>query len=351
MLDPQTNFIPSLSGPYIDLNESVAERKIFYRLGDSEVFQFANKNTTINGEKLINVIPRVMMNDQGFLHVDFTQLDKTIVYELFDSNHYKLTCKKAMRHLIETGKVSMVYSDTYKLPTSIPYIIQTNKNDTKVYVNISDFVVINQYGIFEVTQNRNYNALMAVLFAACVVYQIVSGMNTLPNDLADGLVIMYANMMEKCIHGIVHLDPHTREKVKYLCTEFALVQMYGTEKGLSLFYRYKDSYFQKLTKLVTDSIDNRFNIDAFDKLSTFIDELKRIYPSMPDILSEVNIYTKWINMYGASTAMSVDYLGYHIYTVCMIFFESPLIVRISLEPILEKSKGTEMYRRMQAVIG
>ena len=34
------------------------------------------------------------------------------------------TCKKSIRDLIDQGRIRMVYSEEYKLPTCVPYIIQ-----------------------------------------------------------------------------------------------------------------------------------------------------------------------------------------------------------------------------------
>lgn len=186
--------------------------------------------------------------------------------------------------------------------------------------------------------------------AACMAYRIITTTSALPADLADGMVLMYANMMERVINGLVHMDPVMRDKVRYLATEFALIQMYGTETGTELFYRYKNKYFPKLSKMITDSIDNQFKLDNFDKLSLFIDELKNLYPSMRG-LTMYTIYDRWIRAYGPATAMSVDYLGYHIYTICMVLMESPLISRMALEPVLEKSRGADMYKRIQTLIG
>ena len=57
------DFIPTIyeAGCDIDTSradvimENVGPRTIFYRLGESEVFEYANKNTTLNGIKLIDV--------------------------------------------------------------------------------------------------------------------------------------------------------------------------------------------------------------------------------------------------------------------------------------------------------
>ena len=344
------HFLPSVSEPEDELvNENVASRTIFYRLGESEVFQYANKNTSLNGTKLIDVIPRMSLDGEGFSYVGFDDLDKSVQYELFDGPKYKIPCRRAMRLMIESGKVQMVYGTQYRVPTSIPFIVQTSNKGCRIFVNITDFVDMNQYGKYEVSHGRNYNALMAILFSGCLAYKIVSEGTVLPADVADTVVLMYANMLERTINSILHLDPITRDKVRYLATKFALIQMYGTDKGEELFYRYQQKYFPKLSKIITDTMDSQFHLDHFDKLSLFVEELKRLYPAMRG-LSDYLIYDKWIRSYGAATAMSIDYFGYHLYTVCMVLFESPLISRVALEPIMEKNRGTELYKRLPMMI-
>ena len=346
------DFLPSLSRvANIPMNEAVAERKIFYRLGDSEIFQYANKNTVINGQRLIDVIPRMILSDQGFLQVQLSQLDKTVIYELFEGPHYKLTCKKTLRQLIENGTINMVYSEQYKLPTAIPYIVQGSGSKAKIFVNVSDFLTLDQYGKYQIIQVRNYNGIMAALFASAVSIRLIQNGGEMSADLGDGLVLVYAAMMERAINSLVHMDPITKDKVRYLASEFALIQLYGTEDGQRRFLnRYKDKYFPKLSKMITDSLDAQFQLDGFDKVSNFVAELKRLYPSMRG-LTEYLVMDKWIRLFGAATTLGIDYLGYHIYTLCMVLFESPLISRMALEPVMEKNRGTDMYRRMQTLIG
>lgn len=345
-------FLPSLSTPDISMvNESVEARTIFYRLGESEVFQYANKNTSINGVKLIDVIPRMAMGDKGFNHVGYKDLDNSVQYELFEGPKYRIPCKKEMINLLDSGKVQMVYSSEFRVPTSIPYIVQTssNKANTRVFVNITDFVDVNTYGKYVITHGRNYGALMSVIFAACVAYKVVASNITLPANVADTIVLVYANMLERVINSIVHMDPVTRDKVRYLSTKFALIQMYGTVEGEKLFYRYQQKYFPKLSKIITDTIDAQFKLDHFDKFSLFIDELKTQYKTMHG-LTDYMIYDKWIRSYGAATALSIDYFGYHIYTICMVLFESPLVNRLALEPVMEKNRGTDLYKQLPMMI-
>ena len=107
-----------------EINESVGQRKVFYRLGESELFNYANHNYKAGGLSLVDVIPRVVVTDHGFDHIGLEKMDKTLQYELFDSGRFKLNCKGAIRKMLDTGKVVPVYSDDYRLPVSIPYIVQ-----------------------------------------------------------------------------------------------------------------------------------------------------------------------------------------------------------------------------------
>lgn len=359
MLDEGRILLPSLS--WIDMTEtvevmgeSVGPRKIFYRLGESEIFIYANKNTLLgktgSSQKMIDVIPRMAIEDEGFLHIDYSQLDKTVQYELFEGPRYKMPCKKAIRSMIDSGRIKVVYSEEYKLPTCIPYIVQGSGTQARIFVNVSDFLQMDQYGKYQITSQRNYNAIMAILFAAAVSLRIVETIAAVPADLGDGIVLTYSAMLTRVINSLIHMDQIMKEKVQYLCAEYCLIQMYGTETGQKMFFdRFAAKYFPKLSSMVRDTIDSQFSTDSFDKLSVFAIELQRVYPFMRG-LDDYKIMDKWMRLYGACTAMSIDYIGYHIYTLCMVLLESPLISRMALEPVMEKNKGVEMYKRMQMMI-
>lgn len=330
------------------IKESVETRDIVYRLGDSYLFNMANKNIKVKGERLVDVIPKMTKDGYGFTHITYDMLDKTLVYELFESNRFRLPNKTLIRTFLQRQSIQMVYSETYRIPTSIPYIFMTGKTP-KLFVNVSDFVEMDEYGKVNVTQTRNYNALFAVLLAAVINYILLyKRYATLPVKFEQPLVLMYANMVEKCINYLVHMDEVTKEKVRYLAAKFALVQMYGTQTGLSRFLSYKQ-FFPKLSKMIQGTLDDTFPEDSFDDISLFITQLSTQYPIMRG-LTVYNVYERWIRSYGPATAMSLDYMGYHIYTVCMVLMESPLINRLGIEPILEKNKGSDIYQAIQAML-
>ena len=332
------------------LTESVAPRNIFYRMTESEMFMTANRMAKINGQEVVDILPRVAVEGQGFAHVGINDLDSTVVYELFESNRFKLSCKQQMKKLLAGGDVVLAYGDEYRIPTCIPFVIQSKgRNAATVFVNITPFTSINKNGKIVVTQIRNYSGLMAVVFAGCVAYETIRGGGSLPADLADALVLFYAGMMTKVINGLVHADSIQKETCKYLCAEFALVQMYGTEKGTTIFQRFKNKYFPKLGNLVVNSIDDTFHIDSFDNMTLFVEELKKNYPIMKG-LSVPAISERWMRSFGSATALSLDYLGFHLYTLCMLLFESPLVSRMALEPLIDQKLGSNAFKRMQIMI-
>ena len=340
-------FVPVMENT---ITESVAPRNIFYRMTESEMFMTANRMAKINGQEVVDILPRVAVEGQGFAHVGMNDLDSTVVYELFESNRFKLSCKQQMKKLLAGGDVVLVYGDEYRIPTCIPFVIQSKgRNAATVFVNITPFTSINKNGKIVVTQIRNYSGLMAVVFAGCVAYETIRGGGSLPADLADVLVLFYAGMMTKVINGLVHADSIQKETCKYLCAEFALVQMYGTEKGTTIFQRFKNKYFPKLGNLVVNSIDDTFHIDSFDNMTLFVEELKKNYPIMKS-LSVPAISERWMRSFGSATALSLDYLGFHLYTLCMLLFESPLVSRMALEPLIDQKLGSNAFKRMQIMI-
>ena len=321
-------FIPGFSAPILD--ETTGKRHIVYRLSESDMFNYANRKASVNGETLLEVIPKMLVPDQGFIQVSLGDFDKSVLHELFESTHYRITCKTAMRNLIDSNKVVLVYSDKYKIPTSIPYVVQSSGPSARVYVNISDFVSMDSYGKIKVDQIRNYNGLMAIIFAASAIYRIVSRSITLNAEILDGMVLMYGAMLSRTINSIIHLDPITKDKIRYLSVQFALIQMFGTEQGANIFQRFR-------------------HLDSYDSLNKFVLEIVRVYPSMRNLTLNV-LFDKWVMQYGAASALAIDYMGYFLYVLSMTLFESPLVSRPALEAALENSKGALSYKALQKLI-
>lgn len=349
MLNIGKEFIP-VTRAYVEqnyLNEMVADRYGFCRLGESELFKYANDMSKVDGKKLVEVLPMCIVEGHGFIHLTLKDLEKNTKFQLFDSPTFKISCKKAMMELME-DRIIMIYSDTIKLPTCIPYIIQAG-NRPKIYVNVSDFVKLDQFGQASVTQIRNYNGLMAILFAASICYVMIARKLIFPSDITDSMCLLYSGMLTRIVNNIVHLDPVSMDKIKYLSSQFFLIQNYGTNQGVKLFQRIRGRYFPRLPDIMQDTIDNQFKLDAFDNLELFVEEIKRLYPSMHP-LTVSGLFNKWIYQYGPATALSLDYMAFNLYNISMIYFESPLINLMTTESIMDKAKGTDAFKRMQSLI-
>ena len=333
-------------------NESVAPRNIMYRLGESEVYRTARSLDTVDGATLESNITRMVRDGHGFTFVSLNDLDKTVLYDIFEANQYFNVgvsgAKRAMKNLLGTGKVQMVFSDVCFIDVSIPYVVTMGRSP-RVFVNISHFVSRNDQGKYEIKQPRNRNGFMAAIFAACVTYAILSHYHVLSPEIGDPIVLMYSYMLTDVIDRIVHADVITREKIRYLATEFALIQMYGTEAGNKQFQRFRTKFFPKLSPMIMDSIDAQFSLDAFDTLPKMIEELVRIYPSMKK-LNFKQVWVNWQKKFGQATLFSIDYMGYMIYTMAMLLYESPLVYRLALDPMLKSARGESALKLLQTMV-
>lgn len=338
--------------PKESTNESVGPRSVYYRLGESEVYKYCRNQETVDGAKLEANITRMVRNGHGFTFVGYDDLDKTVQYEVFESNQYFNVgvsgARKAVKNLIMSGKVQMVYSDTYMVDVSIPYIITTGRSP-RVFVNISHFVNPNQFGKYIVTQARNKNALISALFAACVSYAIISHYHILNPDIGDPLILMHAYMLTDVFDRMVHMDAIMKDKIRYLCTQFALVQMYGTEMGTKTFQRFRGKYFPKLSNMLMNSVDSQFTVDAFDNIQVFIDELVRVYSSMKKVTFK-DVWKTWYRRYSNTAIMALDYIGYMVYILCELLYESPLINRLALDPMLKAARGELALKTLQTMV-
>lgn len=335
-----------------NLTESVGPRSVYYRLGESEVYKAARNQETVDGAKLESNITRMVRNGHGFTFVGYDDLDGTIQYEVFESNQFFNVgvsgTKKAMKNLVASGKVQMVYSDTYMVDVSIPFVVTTG-HMPRVFVNISHFVSVNQMGKYVISQARNKNGFVAAIFAGAVAYSILSHYHKLNSDIGDPLTLMHSYMLTDVFDRLVHMDAVTRDKIRYLCTEFSLIQMYGTDYGNKTFQRFRSKYFPKLSPMIMDSIDAQFSLDAFDSLPTLVDEMVRIYPSMKKVTFKA-VWQGWVKRYGSSAAMACDYIGYMIYVLSELLYESPLVNRLALDPILKSARGESSLKIMQSMV-
>lgn len=348
----ETNYIGNYGN---GLNETVQERRVYYRLSESEAFQYMDRHASPNGGRIIDDLPKMVMPDQGFIQVDLDHLDQSVKYELFESRLYNMSCTKDIKKNIETGRLIPVYTETIKIPTAIPYILQGEGPGAKAVFNVSDFLTLDKLGMFQINDQRNYGAFMASMVSAAFARKAMFTASALPADLSDCIVLTYADMLCKCFNSVVSLDRVGQDKIRYLVSEFALIQMYGTETGQKHFYnRFSKMYFPRLSKIVTDAIDAQFKVDNFDRLSLFIAGLKDINPSMRG-LTELVIYERWTRMYRDAAVLAIDYIGYVMYVIMMVIFNSPLInraivepiVKTSTEPVLSKSHSQTLYRRIQ----
>ena len=140
-----------------------------------------------------------------------------------------------------------------------------------------------------------------------------------------------------------------KDKVRYLCTQFALIQMYGTEVGTKTFQRFRGKYFPKLSNMLMNSVDSQFTVDAFDNIQLFIDELVRVYPSMKKVTFK-DVWKTWYRRYSNTAIMALDYIGYMIYILCELLYESPLVNRLALDPMLKAARGELALKTLQTMV-
>lgn len=320
---------------FTKVNESLEARNFGEKLTSSEIFQFANNHTTYgpDKEKLTDVLVKIFKEGDGFLHIAYEDLDPTVIHEIFESNKFKTENRADIIQELKGENIVMIYSDSYKLPTALPYVVR-NSSPLTIYVNVTDFVTLDNYGKIKVPLYRNYGGLYAALFAAHITRKIMSSHISLSKPLLQGMTDMYSGMFASVAGRITHADANLKLKIRYLATQFMLIQMYGTEKGGMIFRNsLANNFVNQMGKILTDNIDNNFQIDSFDSLNLFILEMQRLYPSLKK-MTRANFLENWMAQHGPYSTFMIEYPSLMIYALSCLYFSSPLINRAMIENLV-----------------
>lgn len=332
------------------LTESVDARSIYnVRLSASEIFQKAETGNKIAGENMSMVLAKAVTSKDGFVHLSLDSFEADTYHTLFESIKTKYDSRPKIIEMIKKGDLVLCYSERYKTPTAIPFIVKSSLPAT-VYVFVSDFLIMDQYGKVKITNPRNYAAMNSILVSAAFAQAVVDArLTTLPSSINDSFALMYGKMFEKAMMGLVTLDTAMKTKVRYIGLKFALIQMYGTELGSSISARLAATYFKDLGTNIIDHIDNTISIDAYDGIKELIEGLQENYPQFKT-LSFNELVEKWIRSFGSCTVMCIDYTGFLAYLFVSLVLDSPLIVRVQLEQCVNISLVNSAFQAMENLI-
>lgn len=328
------------------INESIESKRYYGPLSTSKVFKLADAGAKIGGEKLSDVLPKMVVSDKGFTHIIPALISKELMYDMFDSRTFKMKNKNKVKEAIISGDIIMVYSEKYKIPASIPYIVRATDTAT-IYVNVSNYARMNEQGMLEAIP-RQESSLMALLYSA-FISKVYMSPNYMPNHSEiKTLGITYGNMFGQVAAFICGIsDPIMTTKFKYIGTKFFLIQTFGTDTGQDLLYRhFIDYYSDKISsKQVLNMLDEQMDINAYDNIESLFAEIMKVYPSLKN-LSLTSFLETWVKRYGVSTTMAIDYTSYMLYIIISIILGASSVNIRSLDAVVPKDI-TDAYNSFQ----
>jgi hypothetical protein len=331
-----------------EINESIDAKRYYGPLSTSRVFQLADAGTKVGGEKLSEVLPKMVVSEKGFVHVSPALFSKELMYDLFDSRNFKMKNKNNIKEAIIKGSIVLVYSEKYKIPASIPYIVRAT-NPAVVYVNVSNYTRMTDSGMLECLP-RQENALMSLLYSA-YVSTIFMGPDYKPaQSVLKTMGITYGNMFGQVIaFNSAISDPIMTMKLKYIGTKFFLIQVFGTELGQDFMYRVFENYFvdRMSSKQVISLLDEQIDLDAYDDIESLFREILKLYPNLKN-LSLSSFLETWVKRYGISTAMVIDYPSYMIYVIISIILGASSVNIRSLDAVVPKDIA-DAYNSIQGL--
>lgn len=330
------------------IQEALDTRNFYSPLSTSKVFQKANEGAKINGERLSDILPKMVVADQGFTQIVPERLSKEMLYELFDSRSFKFTNKSKVKDAIFNKEIVLVYSEKYKVPASIPYIVRAT-NPPTIYVNVANYTKMSDHGVLDVLP-RQESSLMALLYSAYIsLHYLKPNVNPGRSELKT-FAMTYGNMFGNIVgYNAGISDPIMLNKIKYLGTKFYLIQLMGTGEGDDYMYRIMKPYFEDRlsSKQVVEMLDEQFPLDCFDNIELLFLEILKNYPNIKN-LSLAPFMEAWIKRYGISSVMAADYPGYMLYIIVSVLLGAPSVNIRSLDNVVDKDIANA-YKNMQII--
>jgi len=332
------------------LNESVDSRFMFGRLSESEIFDLANKATKVGGKKLSDVLPLILKDGAGFMHLGTQDFSSDLKYELFESskfNRKKVQNRKKVLEAIEKGWiVPVITTEQYKIPTSIPFIIKDGR-PVVLYVNITDYINLDKYNKAQIGSPRDLNNLMAILYTSYLAVRMLNNQKMYSSEEIGILARTYGTMFAATIKTAAsHLDMNTRLKMEYIGSKFFCIQLLGTEKGEEVFFRtISPQYERALDTMSITSIENKIKVDDYDSLSHLVGTaIPEGYPGIK--INFGSFFDAWVSKFGPVTAMCMDYVGYMLYVMCLYYFEAPMLNRHALSNIISDRNLNDFFKNL-----
>ena len=261
-------------------------------LSDTSIFKYTEIMSSSG--KLNNIIKNLLDEKHGAIFVTGDQMED--VFYKMRHKSFNFQAKFAVLNLFRKNIIRLVYNDKVKLTVAVPFFKYKMENGGYgVVVNISNYAKLNHDG----------TVTMDPLTLYCLMLSAAYSLNISGPMLAhNGLPELYGDLMVSVISRMVNLNKINRDKIKFVFTKFAYINLDVNESGASAAAAKDIKYIDKYG---IEHVALAFPAAVFADLETLIDHMKQVFPEFTNITFGL-LFEKWMRSYGECTGFAIEYM-------------------------------------------
>ena len=300
---------------------------------DSFVYKvFSDSNNILS--RLLSAIKDSTVLDKSFFEEQYLQLKKGRSSSPFSN---------AVCEAFDSGKIEILYSDTTKIPLSIPFIIRRGTHGPVASIFISSFTSIDDSQSLTIPFKTLYILMESAYIALCI--QSYQDKLTRSVPLMKITKDIYVSMVMRILNRdfAITSDKMLENKVTFSIAKFYLQKIWGltNEETINNYAAYSCNNINEIDMNDIIYAYNEANINDINDLLLFI---KTISPRMANLNIKF-FMERWINTYGQSAILSLDYLPYLFFVIINTLLGGFIVSQTALSDMVKSTQNINQFYR------
>lgn len=302
-------------------------------LNDSFIYGLFNASGEIQ-TRILKALKEGIVLDKSFIEEQIIQIEKTRISPLVPK----------VMEAFNDGIIRLVYwkSTTQKVTKSVPFVIHKSPDGPVVSIFISSFGKLVADDMHLDIPMKNLYILLESAFLAYHFHtrEQVFTRNTTLMKIANEV---YVNMFTRVLNRdyALSLDVTLHDKVSFAISKFFLENIWCV-KNTDIINNYA---LQTTTEKRTDAVHDvteLFEVHKPETIADLFEVLKEISPRMSNLTVRYFV-ERYLNTYGNSSVLCIDYLPYIIFAIDNTIIGGFLLSQNTLADIVKNTKDIRKF--------
>lgn len=306
-------------------------------LSDTSIFKYTE--TMANGLKLNNIIKNILDEKHGAIYPTAEQMED--VFYKMRHKSFNFQAKFAVIDLFRKGIIRLLYNNKVKLTVAVPFFKYKMENGgLGVIVNISNYAKLNNDGSVTIDPLTLYCLMLSAAFSLQDNRSLLA---------YSGIPELYGSLFTSVVARMVNLNQMNRDKIKFVATKFAYIQLGVQENRASEAASKEINYVDKPS---LEQIDLAFPATVFENLETLIEHMRKVFPEFETITFGM-LFDKWMRSFGECSSFGIEYFPLFVNMFNALITNSNSIVNVkALEREANKNsrKLVMLFNRIEGVV-